>query len=249
MLSSGGFAAVAIFAGGLFATLLLRQVAAAFWFTVFVPLAMGTVLESLGTPGWLVNCATLAAYAVSLHLSERGGCFIEAQEVGWTGGTIALPGWRSEDVARPGNRSRRPLSALVRKEIQIQQVGLAGMAGLFLLHLGAVLWRKHGGRSLNDTLKTGLDVFGGTWFLVPLLIGGTSVAEERKLGTMQANLTLPVSRKVQFTVKLLTVLLISGLLSAVLLWTAEGIGSALEANCGVEILKTPFATEALFTLC
>jgi ABC-2 family transporter protein len=247
MLSSGGFAAVAIFAGGLFATLLLRQVAAAFWFTVFVPLAMGTVLESLGTPGWLVN-TTLAAYAVSAFIGAWW-LFYRAQEVGWTGGTIALLGWRSEDVARPGNRSRRPFSALFWKEIQLQQVGLLGIGGLFLLHLGAVLWRKHGGRSLNDTLKTGLDVFGGMWFLVPLLIGGTSVAEERKLGTMQSHLTLPVSRKIQFTIKLLTVLLIGGLLCAVLLWTAEGIGSALGASCGVEILKTPFTTEALSELC
>jgi hypothetical protein len=247
MLMAGGLAAVTIFAGGLFATLFLRQVAAAFWFTVFVPLAIGTVLQSMEIPGWL-GCAAQVAYSLAAFMGAWW-LFYRAQEVGWTGGTIAFPGWRAGDIARPGNRSRHPLSALVCKEIQLHQVGLAGMAGLFLLHLGAVLWRKHGGKSLNDTLKTGLDVFGGMWFLVPLLIGGTSVAEERKLGTMQSNLTLPVSRRVQFVVKLLTVLLIGGLLSAVLLWTAEGIGSALGANCGVEILKTPFTTEALSTLC
>ena len=245
MLMAGGLAAVTIFAGGLFATLFLRQVAAAFWFTVFVPLAIEVFLQAL--PDWL-NCAILIAYAI-VALLVGWWLFCRAQEVGWTGGTIAFPGWRSEDIARPGNRSRRPLSALFWKEIQLQQVGLFGIGGLFLLHLGAVLWRKHGGRSLNDTLKTGLDVFGGMWFLVPLLIGGTSVAEERKLGTMQTHLTLPVSRKVQFAVKLLIVMLIGGLLCAVLLWIAEGIASAMGANCGVEILKTPFTTEALSRLC
>jgi hypothetical protein len=245
MLVSGGLAAVTIFAGGLFAALLVRQVAAAFWFTIFVPLAIEVFLQAV--PSWL-NCAILVAYAVVAFLAGWW-LFYRAQEVGWTGGTVAFPGWRSGDATRRGNRSRRPLSALLWKELQLHQVGMAGIAGLFVLHLGAVLWRKHGGNSLNDTLKTGLDVFGGMWFLVPLLIGGTSVAEERKLGTMQSHLTLPVSHRIQFAIKLLTVLLIGGLLCAVLLWTAEGIGSALGVNCGVEILKTPFTTAALSALC
>jgi len=244
MLLSGGFGAVAIFAGGLLATLLLRQVAAAFWFTVFLPLAIEAVLQ--GTPAWL-NGTILVASSAAAFLWARW-LFYRAQEVGWTGGTVALPGWRSEDVARPGNRSRRPLSALFWKEVQLHQVGLAGMAGLFVLHLGVVALRKYGGNFLGDTFKTGLDVFGGMWFLVPLLIGGTSVAEERKLGTLQAHLTLPVSRKVQFMMKLLMVLLIGGLLSAILLWTAEGIASALGVGCGVEALKIPFNPVALFTL-
>ncbi len=246
-MAAGGLAAAALVAGGLCMTLLLRQVAAAFWFTILVPWAIVVVGGAWGIPDW-VGYLALVAYTVAAFVWARWQ-FLNAQEVGWTGGTIALPGWRAGDATQSGNRSRRPLAALFWKELQLHQIGLAGMAGLFGLHLGVVAVRKFGGSSLSDMVKTGLDVFGGIWLLVPLLIGGTSVAEERKLGTMQAHLILPVSRKVQFLIKLLTVLLIGGLLSTVLLWTAEGIASDWGANCNVGFLKQPFTSDAFWTLC
>jgi hypothetical protein len=246
-MAAGGLAAAALVAGGLCMTLLLRQVAAAFWFTILVPWAIVVVGGAWGIPDW-VGYLALVAYTVAAFVWARWQ-FLNAQEVGWTGGTIALPGWRAGDATQSGNRSRRPLAALFWKEIQLHQIGLAGMAGLFGLHLGVVVVRKYAGHAVGPGLRAILDVFAGAWFLVPLLVAAPSVAEERKLGTMQAHLSLPVSRKVQFIVKLFTVLLISGLLSAVLLWTAEGIGSVLKAGSLLEALRTGFNPATLGELC
>ncbi len=95
-----------------------------------------------------------------------------AQETGWTGGDISFPGWRSaQAVSRASMRTYRPVAALFWKELQLHQVGLAGIAGLFLLHLGVVILRRAGAHAFSDVVRTGLEVFGGIWLVVPLLVG------------------------------------------------------------------------------
>src|SRR5438093_2329785 len=59
------------------------------------------------------------------------------------------------------------------------------------------------------------------WVVVPLLAGAVSVAEERKLGTMEAQLCMPISSRLQFAIKLLFVVVLGGVLSAALAWVAE----------------------------
>ena len=39
------------------------------------------------------------------------------------------------------------------------------------------------------------------WLLIPWLMGCVAIAEERKLGTMESQLCLPVNRRLQFAVK------------------------------------------------
>ena len=77
--------------------------------------------------------------------------------------------------------------------------------------------------SAKPTLSA-LEMFGVVWLFVPLLAGSQSVADERQLGTLDGILCLPVSRRAQFGVKLLFVLVLGGLLSAALLCALEEAG-------------------------
>src|SRR5688572_9946560 len=45
------------------------------------------------------------------------------------------------------------------------------------------------------------EAFWVLWFLMPILIGCTAVAEERRLGPLEAQLCLPVRRRTQFITK------------------------------------------------
>jgi len=242
----GGLAAAVTFAGGLWTTLLLRQVSAAFWFTILVPGAILTAIGINGESGLLV-VAALGLYSVAGSFWARRQ-FFRAQEVAWTGGVIAFPGWRAAKAgARASNRAHRPLAALVWKELQLHQVGLLGMGGLFVLHLGVVALLKTGHDALGDTTRSALGLFGGVWLIVPFLAGSPSVAEERKLGTMDGHLCLPISTRVQFAIKLLIVLVLGGLLSPVLLWIAEGISNAVDAGSGMG-LRPVFGGQPLVML-
>jgi hypothetical protein len=72
----------------------------------------------------------------------------------------------------------------------------------------------------SPDLRTALEGFWVLWLVMPLLVGCTAVAEERKLGTHEGQLCLPVKRRTQFTIKLLVVLGLSvlfGLLMPLLL--------------------------------
>ncbi len=247
MLASGALTVVVAFAGALWTTLLLRQVIAAFWFTILIP---GAILMIIGLSGGKdeVMVPVMCVYSVAgFWLAWR--LFSRSQEVAWTGGVINLPGWRSANaVARPSVRTRRPIAALFWKELQMHQMGLMAMGGLFVLHLGVVWLRKIDHESIGATMRTALEVFGGLWLIVPVLTGSLSVSGERKLGTMQELLCLPVSRRIQFSIKLLFTLILGGLLSAVLFWMAEGIGSLIGAGSDIAWLKVPFDCEVLTVL-
>lgn len=241
MLIVGGTAAVVAFTGGLWTTLLLRQVVAAFWFTMLVPgaILMATLMATDISGGTIPTLfVAMLVYSVAGFL-WAWRLFLRAQEVGWTGGIVNISGWwRSADAAaRPSLRVRRPLAALCWKELQLHQIGLAGMGCLFGLHLAVVALRYAGYPASGSMMGSALEVFGGIWLIVPLVAASSSVAEERKLGTLDGQLCLPISSRVQFAVKLLFVLVLGGLLSAVLLWTAEGIGSAIGVGSP---LKGPF---------
>ena len=226
--------AVAVaFAGGLWTTLVFRQMAAAFWFTLLLPGAIAAITV-FADGGESALVAALLAYAVAgFWLARRQ--FQRVQETGWTGGTVVLGGRRA-GVTRGRRRLWQPLRALVAKELRLQQLGLLGMAGLFALHLAVVALRSAGARTLPGTLLAALDMFGGIWLVVPLVLAGTSVAEERKLGTLEALYGLPVSRRWQFGLKLIFALVLGGLLSGELLQLAErgstGLGLATGMSDG-----------------
>jgi ABC-type transport system involved in multi-copper enzyme maturation permease subunit len=230
------FAAVA-FAGGLWTTLLLQQVTAALWFTILIPLAIGAIGSNTISDSLLVvvlGCYSLAGFAFAWWRFGR------VEEVGWTGGVISIPRLRSRARHTSVTRVRRPLAALAWKELQLQQIGLVGIAWLFLLHLAVIAVRKFGNLDSGSSVHVGLEVFSGTWLLVPLLISAPMLAEEHKLGTMDALLCLPVSRWLQLALKLLLALVLGGLLPAFLCALAERIGRFAGTPADVEFLRQPF---------
>lgn len=242
----GATIAAVAFAGGLWTTLFLRQVVGAFWFTILIPGAILMIIEISGGTGAAMLVA-MAVYSVA-GFWLAWWQFSRVQEAGWTGGVINFPNWKTAGAAaRPSLRSHRPLAALVGKELQLHQISLLGMGGLFVLHLGVVWLRKTSHLSNGDTMRMALEVFGGLWFIVPVLTGSLSVSEERKLGTIQELLCMPVSRHVQFAIKLLITLIVGGLLSSLLFWTAEGIGTMIGGGSGI-FGAIPFEREALASL-
>jgi len=238
---------IVIIASGLWTTLLLRQIVAAFWFAVLIPAAILTLI--LWNGGRLLTAQiVLVLYAIAGFWWARHQ-FYRAQEVAWTGGEVNLPAWQSDRAGvRSAGRSYRPLAALFWKELQLYQVALLGMAGLFVLHLGVIALRKSlRGDNENGVLYTALTFFGGLWLIVPLITGSLNVADERRLGTLEAHLCLPVSRRKQFAIKLLVMLVLSGFLCAFLLWLAEAIGDAFHVGAGLGGIKIS-AGEGLATL-
>ena len=202
-------------AGGLWMTLLLRQVIAAFWLNLLVPGAIAAVIEMIGGPDWLIYTA-LGLYAVAgFFLALRQ--FLHLQDTAWTGGVISFGRGRAIAADRPVARGRRTWLALIAKEFQIQQVTLAGMICLCVLHAGVLIARKLGENSFSKMTLLALGGFGFLWFVVPVLAGCQSVAEERQLGTLEPILCLPVSRKIQFAVKLIFVVMLGGLGAALFL--------------------------------
>ncbi len=231
------FALVA-FSSGLWTVLLLRQVAAAFWFTILVP---GVILMPFAAlAGDMSDEAAEGVVTVVLGLYSLCGLFFarwlffRAQDAQWTGGTIALPemrglGWwgksrttgAGSSVASP-HRSWRPRMALYLKELQLHQSQFVIAGALVLLHLGIILGRKLGHIQRNSTTELILESFWGLWLVMPFLVGCAAVAEERKLGTHEGQLCLPVKRRTEFSVKLFVVLALSILFGTIIPLLFEG---------------------------
>jgi ABC-type transport system involved in multi-copper enzyme maturation permease subunit len=214
------YAALAAIGGGLFLTLALRQVLAAICLTILVPLGLlmlVTFAASKWLPGWEsgLNQTMLILYSTSTFLLARK-LFLRAQDVQWTGGTVTLPGIPgSLSLRRSVTTSKsHPLVALVRKEFQLQQVSLLFAGFLLVVQAVALVLQKSIDVSRNSVLGMALDGLWLLWLLMPLMAGCSAVAEERKLGTLEPQLCLPVSRAWQFAVKVFVALVCGFLLGA-----------------------------------
>jgi ABC-type transport system involved in multi-copper enzyme maturation permease subunit len=221
--------ALAAYSGGLWTVLLLRQVAAAFWLTILLPFGLmaGTSLvlsDLFGVKAeHVIELAVgliLGGYSVVGYFFARR-LFLRAQDVAWTGGNVELPAFgiwsrrQAGTVAAPANG--RPRRALFLKELQLHQPLLLMAGVLALLHLGVVLVRHFGGEFAQRPLVVVvLSVFWLLWFVMPLLVGCSAVAEERKLGTLEAQLCLPVKRSRQHFIKLGVALAVGALLGGVM---------------------------------
>jgi ABC-type Na+ efflux pump permease subunit len=224
---------VAAYSGGLWTALLVRQFAAAFWLTLLAPAALATAIAGLfSRESDTVHPALRAALIIGLSLYGVGGflfarwLFLRAQDTQWTGGTIALPSVRGLAglFRRRGDRRQwRPRAALWMKELQLHQSQFVLAAALALLHVAVIATRKFGGGFKNTpALAFLLEQFWVLWLAMPLLVGCTAVAEERKLGTLEAQLCMPLRRRMQFFVKFVSALLLSVLLGAAMPVLFEG---------------------------
>jgi ABC-2 family transporter protein len=231
VLIAGSLVLVSAFTGGLWATLLLRQIAGAFWLTLLVPAVLaGFTAAFLSENGSdytviAVLCVVLGIYSVGGFLFARW-LFFRAQDVGWTGGIISLPEWKFFAAgydADNSQRKRKPIFALLKKEFQLQQVGLMGAAGLLILHIGIIALRTHHQFARNSAGEILTSIFWMLWLVLPVMIGSMAVAEERRLGVMEGQLCLPVSRRVQFLIKGLLALFLGTLLGGVLPMVLETV--------------------------
>ncbi len=206
-----------VLTGGLWTTLAFRQVAAALWFVLLLPLALLTSADAVMSR-WVSRADMHETILVVLMLTYSVGgfllawrLFLGAEDAQWTGGTVGLPalprlGRQGDQL---GRRQRRPIRALVGKELQLHQPTLIVAALVLVLHLGIVSLRnlmpELTKQPLMDTL---LGAFWGLWLLMPALVGATAVAEERKLGLMESQLCLPTSRRRKWFVKFIVALLL-----------------------------------------
>jgi hypothetical protein len=221
--------ALVVFSGALWTVLLLRQVAAAFWFTLIIPGAIAAILVGLFIDksdelivGMVVSA--LGIYSLGGFFYARR-LFLRAQDAAWTGGTIALPEMRGlawMKISSGARRFWRPRAALLLKELQLHQSQFMLAGALALLHLGVLAEGKFGHVKRGSSMEFIIQIFWGLWLVMPMLVGAAAVAEERKMGTLEGQLCLPVKRRTQFATKFLVVLFLSTLFGVLMPLLLEG---------------------------
>ncbi len=223
--------AVAI-TGGLWSTLLFRQTGAAMWFALLIPGAIIVIVEAvfhnLSPPAEHIVLGTVLGLYSLAGLIWAQRMFASAQDSQWLGETVALlslsPGkQKAEDIAAP--RRKGAFGALVRKELQSHQVSLLVGFGLLVLHLCTLVFRRFDTLPKNSELRFVVEAVPFLWLLLPWLVGSVAVAEERKLGTMESQLCLPVTRRFQFVIKFAVVLLLGFVLGAIMPILLETLGA------------------------
>jgi hypothetical protein len=141
--------ATATFTGGLWTTLLVRQPVGAFWLTLLAPATLlgisGIFLADSESKNLMfaVLSVVIGVYSIAGLFLARW-LFFRAQDVGWSGGVIALPEWKFLSRAATGEpvRARRPVFALLKKEFLSYQGVLTGAVGLLLLHACVLVIRR-----------------------------------------------------------------------------------------------------------
>ena len=233
-LQVGGLGVLAAFAGGLWTNLLFRNTSAAFWVTLLAPLGLGFVTGNLGRPmgiGDILLTVTIVVYsALGFVWAKRH--FLRVEDTQGLGSAAFLQGgFVSESVSSTSTlfKKRRPIAVLIRKELQLQQVNLLIAGAMVVLHLAALGARafQFDARNPNNLVSQTLNFWWILWFAMPLLIGGTTVAEERKFGMLENHLCLPVSRRIQFALKFVLALIVGTFLGGVVPWLIEMVGAAV----------------------
>ncbi len=250
---------LAVLSGGLWTTLLFRQITAAFWITLLVPaaLALGVslIIKWLTLRlAYVLPAATLrpdhaipvAISAVLLPYSIAGywwarRLFLRAQDVGWGVVEAPLPsfaGWFNAHLRGVGGSCRQPLRALVAKEFQLHSLSLFFAAGILALHLAAIGVRKFG--SETGGWREAAYLMWALWFILPFIVGAEAVASERQLGTVEGQLCLPARRRTQFAVKLLFALTAGVSLGGFMPWLVENCASLFDV--GSEVLTKSYTS-------
>jgi alpha-tubulin suppressor-like RCC1 family protein len=234
--------------GALWTSLLFRQTGAALWFAILVPGAIFLMVQLLfhavsGQMQEIVFVALLSLYSIAGFVWARR-MFLQAQDAQWLGETISVIGLSSakERADSTAARGRKPLSALFRKEIQSHQISFLIAFGLLVLHGATLVFRKFYPLTRSSELQFAVEAVPLLWLLVAWLIGGVAVAEERKLGTMESQLCLPVTRRLQFAIKFAVVLLLGVLLGGLMPSLIEFIGTL--AGISSEIVKPSFQKDS-----
>ena len=215
---------LAVYSGALWSTLLFRQVAAAFWFTILVPAILFVILGNL-LEKYPYNAQTcifaivFTVYGIAGFLLARR-LFLQAQDVAWTGGSISSSRWcyfESNTQKSVILRRYRPVAALLKKEFQLHSISLFCVCALLALHIAIFILRISYVNSHKNSLAGIIsDYFWTFWLVVPVILGCSAVAEERKLGVAETQFCQPVSRRFQLAAKFIPILILGTLLGGVL---------------------------------
>ena len=245
------------------------------WFTMLCrsPLA-GTVL-AIALPPWLLLLSELVYVAMygrgpgadveaaimwrgALGLSAVGAVmswrmFMRLEAIDDGGPEVQLPQWlrprTTVSSAASALTRRHPVWRLVKKEIWLQKTALA-VAALYMLGCLAFVsinpWL-----ALGSSVPDGGDILAVLTFcysvLISVLIGSLASAEERRLGTLDWQVLLPLATRKQWIVKvgtvfglaLLLALALPGLLLAAITPAADMallLGRAPQFAVGVAVL-------------
>ncbi len=228
--------------GGLWTTLLFRQIAAAFWITFLAPagLLMATLFFLPSSLAAEEHVFTALLYSLAglyvvwgFWLAHRQ--FHRAQDAGWTGGVVSFSRWRyfeSGSKSSVSTRHRKPVVALIKKEFQLQSISWFCAAALLALHLAVILMRYiHGSFNFerDSVASVTSEFFWTIWLVMPLIISSTTVAEERRLGVTEGQFCQPVSRQLQFVLKFFPAIFSGVLLGGLMPLLLEGIAAAIGA--------------------
>ena len=170
--------------------------------------------------------------------------FYRAQDAAWTGGVIAFSKWRyfdSGSKSSASTRHRKPVTALLKKEFQLQSITLFCAAALLALHIAVILMRKvHGSFEKDSLAGTVSEFYWALWLIMPLIIGCTVVAEEQRLGVMEGQFCLPSSRRLQFALKFFPTIVVGLLLGGFMPLLLEGLAAMLGApNPDIRFFDSP----------
>jgi len=254
MAGVSGLLALLAFSGGLWSTLLLRDVTTAFFATVLIPLGIfcGTILCMACVSGWddidcMITCWPLAIYAVTGFFMAQL-LFLRAEDVAWTGTQISLAtgrGWTFRWLAFGFQQKRGPWSALIFKELQLQEITIILVPLLAVLHLSALAARHFAPQWAAEMGV--LDAAAIVWMMAPWVIGCVAVAEERRNNTLEGSLCLPLRKRSQFAVKLGVVMALGTALGGVVPWLLEKMGGGAGEWTGLVSLKNLVLAAAAVT--
>jgi ABC-type transport system involved in multi-copper enzyme maturation permease subunit len=246
--------AAVVVSGGLWTTLLFRQVTTAFWFSLLVPAAIFGAVWFLadinsGQKTLLAEVVAMGVYSIAGFLLA-GRLFLQAQDTPRGGETASGPVSRELSfrlLASAFQKKRSSWAALLCKELQMQQVTLVMAGVLALVYLAAVsiLLTRH---APAPFLEGCVDSFWVFWLVVPLVIGSVAVAEERNLNTLEGQLCLPARKRTLFAVKLLVVLFLGTALGAGMPWLLDCIAhwAGLTAPMGLPA-SAPGGLRSMYT--
>jgi ABC-type transport system involved in multi-copper enzyme maturation permease subunit len=225
--------AVAFLSSGLWTTLLLRRMSEAFWLSLLTPLALVFIIDILlslfissAQTASAIFTATIFSIALAVYAGvgffQARSLFLRAQDQQWTGGNISFL-WRKKSLERTpiSSRSRYWFFTLLRKEFQLHQVNLLIAVIILFLHLASVFILKIHPHFQNPEVKSIMETIWVLWLLMPLLIGSAAAAEEHRLGVIESQLCLPVTRRAQLFIKFCVALVLSLALGGVMPFIIE----------------------------
>jgi len=242
-----------VLTGGLWTTLLFRQTGAALWFTILIPGVLIVIMEGIfhASSNAVMEIAVdlvLVFYAFAGFAGARR-MFARAQDSQWLGETIAVMSLKStkvhDDSAAP--RRKAAIRALVRKEFQSHQISLLIAFGLLVLHICTLIFRHFYVMPRSSEFRFAVEAVPLLWLLIPWLMGCVAIAEERKLGTMEGQLCLPVNRRTQFAIKLIVVFVLGTIVGGGMPALLESLGTLAGIHSGL-VTSTSGNGIYLFTL-